>query len=450
MAHYPYSPRPGAPEVAEPAYNRAQSDGNPEHARGVPPAFRFPKYRAYWAGLFVSVIGFQVFQFVQFLLVHTIDDSVLTLGYLGLANALPTIILALVGGVFADKLDKRRLIVVTQSVSGCCVLALAVLTLSGVVAVWHVLVLATVISGVSAFDSPARAAYYPRLVDRAAMLSAVALNSTVWQSTRIIGPGFAGIAVARLGRTDVEGIGLALLASSAGFFFMTAVMIALRVQAPGESRGNPARNLLEGLDYAKSNAVVLFLVVMAFTYSFFGWSFVVLMPVLARDVLGVDAAAQGWLLAGAGVGATVVTVGLALSGGRTSRYRGRLVIGGAATFGVLVAVFALTSEYVGSYPLALFLMVALGLTQTLYSTASMASLQLVVPDRMRGRVFGLYSIMWGIMPLSGTQAAFLANFVGVPIAVAFGGLMVTLFALGPALMNPRIRRLGAEPLASGG
>ena len=142
-----------------------------------------------------------------------------------------------------------------------------------------------------------------------------------------------------------------------------------------------------------------------------------------------------------------MTVALALSGGSLIQRRGLLVIGGAAVFGALVAAFALTAEYVGSYLLALVLMFLLGFSQTVYTTASMGSLQLIIPNHMRGRVLGVYAIIWGIQPLSGAAAALMARFVGVPWAVAAGGFVVAVFALGPALMNPRLRSL--RPGAAG-
>ena len=402
---------------------------------------RYPQYRAYWLGFLSSVFGQQIFAFVQFLLVHELTGSVKDLGILGVANAIPAIVLGVVGGVFADRLDKRKLIIATQSTVGISMLALAVLTQIGAVQVWHVLVVAVVTSGVGAFDSPARSAYYPRLIDRSAMLSAVALNTTVWQATRVVSPGIAGVIVASIGRTEIEGIAIALFISAGAVFCMAGAMAVIRVPGRTESRGNPLQALADGLRYIRGESMVFFLILMAFVYSLFGWAFIVLMPTIAADVLEVGADRQGALLASAGLGALIVTVALALSGGSLIQRRGLLVIGGAAVFGALVAAFALTAEYVGSYLLAVVLMFLLGFSQTVYTTASMGSLQLIIPDHMRGRVLGVYAIIWGIQPLSGAAAALMARFVGVPWAVAAGGFVVAAFALGPALMNPRLRSL---------
>jgi MFS family permease len=411
---------------------------------------RYPKYRAYWFGFLGSVFGQQIFVFVQFLLVHELTGSVRDLGVLGVAIAIPAILLGVFGGVFADRLDKRKLIIATQSIAGVSMLVLAILTQTGVVAVWHVLIVAFVTSGVGAFDSPARSAYYPRLIDRSAMLSAVALNTTVWQSTRVVSPALAGIIVTTIGRTQIEGIAVALFISSGAVFSMVAVMTWIRVSGLVESTRNPLQSLVEGLRYIRGESIVFFLILMAFVYSLFGWAFIVLMPTIAADVLEIGPDRQGALFAAAGVGALVVTIALALSGGSIVQRSGLLVIGGAGAFGALIAAFALTSEYIGSYPLALVLMFLLGFSQTIYSTASMGSLQLIIPDDMRGRVFGVYGIIWGIQPLSGALAAFFARYIGVPWAVAIGGGVVVVFALGPALMNPRLRslRVGVDGPAS--
>jgi MFS family permease len=183
---------------------------------------------------------------------------------------------------------------------------------------------------------------------------------------------------------------------------------------------------------------------MSYVFALFGWSYVVLMPVLAADVLGVDPSRQGGLLAAAGLGASVVTVMVAVAGHRLVRRRGLMVIGGGASSGIALTLFALTTQFIGSFWLAVLLIFVVGLTQTVFTTGAMGALQLAVPNAMRGRILGVYAIVWGIMPLSGAQAAFMAGFTGVPVAIAVGGLVIALFALGPALFNPRIRALGTS------
>ncbi len=165
----------------------------------LPPALHSPAYRAYLMGTLASVSGFQMLRFGQFWLMFELTGSPLALGYVGVAQALPGILLNLFGGVFADKVDQRRLILVTQSLTACLIIFFAVLTQLDLVQVWHVVAMAFLIGAVNAFDEPARHAFYPRLIDRQAMTSAVALNSAIWQSNRIVAPAAAGLIIAFFG-----------------------------------------------------------------------------------------------------------------------------------------------------------------------------------------------------------------------------------------------------------
>jgi hypothetical protein len=165
----------------------------------LPPALRYPAYRAFWLGLLASVSGFQMLRFGQYWLIYQLTASPVALGYMGIASGIPAICLNLFGGVFADTIDPRRLIMTTQSLTAGLIFLPATLTFVDVVQVWHVLVIAFCAGAVEAFDQPARQALYPHLIDRKVMLSAVALNSSIWQGTRIIAPAAAGFVIASAG-----------------------------------------------------------------------------------------------------------------------------------------------------------------------------------------------------------------------------------------------------------
>ena len=165
-----------------------------------------------------------------------------------------------------------------------------------------------------------------------------------------------------------------------------------------------------------------------------------MMPAFAVDILKVGADGQGALMSVGGIGALAVTMLLGSMG--NFERKGLLIVGGGVAFGLSVAAFALTAHYVGSYPLAMALMVIMGISSSTYMISIMSSLQLLVPDNMRGRVMGFYNMTWSIMPLGAFQAGAIAEFVGIPSAIAIGGALVTLFALGPALLNRQVRNLG--------
>ena len=404
---------------------------------GIPLALRYTAYRAYWFGLLASVSGFQMFRVGQGWLIYEITGNPWSLGLVGAANAIPGIFFNLFGGVFADRLDKRRLIMFTQLTTGSLVFLLATLPLLDVVEAWHVLVVAFLAGGVEAFDNPARQALYPHLIDRKAMISAVAMNSVIWQGTRIIAPAIAGILI------DLINTQSALYISGIGFEVLAVVMG--RLKNPGIPRGalgNPLQDIKEGLKFIKVHSVFSFLISMTFFNSFFGMAYVMLMPIFAVDILDVGAKGQGLLLGMSGAGALVNTLYIGARG--SVPQRGLAIIAGAVLFGLAVAAFALTAEYVGSLSLAMGLMFIMGIFNSLYMISIQSSLQIMVPDRMRGRVMGFYGMTWSIMPLGGLQASALTSIWNAPIAIAAGGRSVAAFALGTSLFNSTVRNLSSN------
>jgi MFS family permease len=425
--------------LQQPRQNNAPEDSAPveKSGFGIPPALRYPAYRAYWFGLLASVSGFQMFRVAQFWLTYEITGSILSLGLVGAANAIPAIFFNLFGGVFADRLDKRRLIMGTQIATSSLIFLLATLTLLGSVETWHVLAIAFLAGGVEAFDNPARQALYPHLIDRKVMMSAVAMNSVIWQGTRIIAPGIAGVLI------DLINTESALYISGTGFVVLAMVMARLKIAPiPRGASGNPFQDIKVGLKFIKTNSIFSFLIGMTFFNSFFGMAYITLMPVFAKDILEAGARGQGLLLGTSGAGALIYTLYIGARGNVPNR--GLTIIGGAVIFGLAVAAFALTSRYVGSFSLAMAIMFIMGIFNSMYMISIQSSLQIMVPDHIRGRVMGFYGMTWSIMPLGGMQASGLASLFTAPIAIAIGGLAVVLFALGPATLNPKVRDLSSN------
>ena len=403
----------------------------------VPPALRYPAFRAYWLGLLASVSGYQMFRAAQAWFVYELTGSPLFLGYAAAANAVPGIFFNVFGGVYADKLNKRLLVMSTQAINAGLIFLLAVLTLLDVVQVWHIMVIAFVSGAVEAFDTPARQAIYPHLIDRRVMMSAVALNSSVWSGNRIIAPAIAGFIIAT---TNME---TAFFVAGSGFAVMALVMLFLHVpHIPIGGRGSPLQDMLEGFRFIRGNSIFSFLITMTFFNSFFGMAYVFLMPVIAQDHLGLGPGTYGTLLSAGGVGSLLVTVWL---GSRsTFRSKGLFIIGGAVMFGLSLIVFGLTSNFIGSFTLALIVLFIMGVVTSTYMISIQSALQMMVPDAVRGRVMGFYGMTWSIMPLGAMPSGALATIIGAPFAVALGGLAVMAFAIGPALINSRIRNLGSQ------
>jgi MFS family permease len=374
-------------------------------------------------------------RFGQFWLVYQLTGSPLPLGYVGLANGIPAICLNLFGGVFADKCDQRRLVIVTQSLTASCIFVLATLTLLNVVQVWHILVIAFCAGAVDSFDQPARQSLYPHLIDRKVMSSAVALNSSLWQGTRIIMPAVAGCIIAWTGTA------VAFYLAGLGFVIMATVIY--RLQMPPitrQARGSAAHNIREGLTFVRQNPIFSVLIAMTFFNSFFGLAYITLMPVLAVAILHVGARGQGLLMGMGGAGALLTT--LWLSSRDHVGSKGWLIIGGGVMSGLSITALGLTSALVGSFELALTIMFVIGMCNTTYAISIQSSLQMLVPDHMRGRVMGFYGMTYNIMPVGGMLASALAGLITAPFAIAVGGLAVAAFAIGPAMMNGEVRGLG--------
>lgn len=400
----------------------------------LPPAMRYPAYRSYWFGTLASVSGFQMLTFGLLWVVYEITSSPLYLGYVGLVNAIPAIVLNLFGGVVADLFDKRRLIMACQLITASLIFILGFMTLFNLLHVVNVLVIALLAGAVNAFDQPARQALYPHLIERKAIMSAVSLNSAIWQGTRIFAPAVAGGIIATLGTST------SFFIAGAGFVTMALVIATLKIppiQRGGS--GSPARDMLDGLKFIKNNSIFSFLIGMTFFNSLFGMAYIFMMPIFAVDILKVGAEGQGILMSISGVGALITTLRLGTMG--NFRQKGLLLIGGAVAFGVALLTFGMAAQIYPSYILIMVIMLAIGVFNSIYMISIMSSLQMMVPDRMRGRVMGFYGMTWSIMPLGGMQAGTIANYLGAPLAVAIGGLAVIGFATGPALLNQQVRNI---------
>jgi Na+/melibiose symporter-like transporter len=270
------------------------------------------------------------------------------------------------------------------------------------------------------------------------MVSAVAMTSMIWQSSRIISPAVAGVVIAAAGTATVFFIAVA------GFLGMTVIMLRLNVQQTrSQSKNSPLKDLVDGVKFIGSNSVFSFLIGMSFFNSFFGLAYILMMPVFAVDVLKVESAALGFLMALNGVGALSSTMMLSARG--NVRGKGRLIIGGGALYGLSVMAFALSAKFLSeagspaAYPVAAFFMFAAGVSNSLYMVPLMSCLQMLVPDVMRGRVMGFFGLTYNIMPLGGLFAGGLAGLVGAPFAVAAGAAGVAAFSLGPAMANRQVR-----------
>ena len=405
----------------------------------VPIALKYRDFRNYWLGLLAGVTGYQMLvMFGLGWLIYDLTEDARYVGYMSASIAAPAIVLNLFGGVFADKLNPKRLLGLTQSITAVVVVVLGLLTALDVANRWHVLAAAFLIGAVQAFDTPTRQSIFPRLIERKALSNAVALNSVVWTGTRIFAPAMAGLII---GQTNIS---TAIFVSAAGFLVLSLVSQTLKLPPVERARGNVFKEMMTGFLFIKRSPIFSFLIGMSFFNSMFGMSYIFLMPVFAREVLDVGAVKIGWLMGAAGVGALS---GIFIASNLSKvEHKGRLLIGGAVFFGTSLILFAIASHF-KQYELSLVILFLEGLSNAIYLMMVMTTLHTLVPDNFRGRVMGFYAITWSLAPLGGLQSNFIAHYISAPVAVAIGGTLVIAFALGAAVGNPRVRNLGAPAKA---
>ncbi len=394
-------------------------------------ALRHRNYRLYWFGQLSSVLAQNMEHVAQSWLVLELTNSPLLLGLTGLSYAIPSIILAFLGGAIADRADRRRIMIVSQAATAAMFFVLATLVVTESVALWHVMGLAFLSGAVRAFDRPSRMALLPQMVPIDDIPNAVAIGGTIWQLNRLIGPAVAGILIYLIGVGPT--FYFCFLASLTSVCLWLFIRLAERSNAVGS--GGLLQHVIDGLNFIRTNEVFYTFIGMTFFNSVFGMSYLILMPVFARDVLAVGSQGFGFLQSVGGVGALTGTVAVAYLA--HLRRGGQQAIMGAIMFGLALVLFA----YSRSYPLSLVLAAAAGLAGQFYMTTINAILQLNVPEQLRGRVMGIYGLTWDLMPVGGMIAGGIAEFAGAPAAVATGGLLVAGMALAVALFLPGIRRL---------
>lgn len=421
-------------------------------------ALRHRNFRLFWFGHLIAVSGQQAVFLAEGWLIYYLTESPLVLGMLGLAEAIPGIALTLFGGAVADKVDMRRLLVVTQTVAAVAFFVLATLTGLEMVRVWHVFAVAFVFGVAWAFDQPARQALFPHLIDRRDMVSAVSLNSTIWPASGIFGPAVAGIIIDRVGvlaGSPLVGAAAAFYLASVSFVIFGLFLLVLKVPPMERARGrNVMRDIAQGLSFVWNQRLFAFLIGMSFMNSFFATSYMTLMPVFASDVFHGGASTLGFLYTASSVG-RLVGAFVAASLARFSR-RGWLIIGGAAAQALFLMLFATTT----SFGAALLPLILAGVGVSLFAVSSQSTLQLLVPDQFRGRVMGVWGMTHNVvMPLGRMQmgavasvsraslAGPLGRLAGAPAAVILGGvIMLTFTLLGAGSYRP-VRDLSAQELS---
>lgn len=403
-------------------------------------ALRHTQYLKYWLGSFASVGATQLQVMGQGWLLFSLTGSALMLGYLGAAAALPAIVMTLFGGALADRLNKKHVIMATSAVVAVLLTTLAILDLTETVAPWHIIAIAGVISFTSGFDWPTRQAIFPALIEREDMMSAVALNSIIWQSCRMVMPAFGGIIIA-LADTWVVFFLCAL-----GFVVMFLVMAGLKVHTPAVAlHGSTLNQVVVGLDFILSNRIFLVLISLSYAGMFFANAHMQLMPAFS-DILDAGETGYGYLISATGVGSVLGTI--MVGAFQHARHMGIIILAAAAVSGICIFGFCVATGYADSIPFAYPLAMAAVFTASIFSSifmiCSMTVLQLRVPDQLRGRVMGFHGITYSLMPLGGLLAGAIAAVSSPPVAIAVGAAVYLLVILLIAASQGQVRQISAQ------
>lgn len=377
-------------------------------------ALHYRNYRLFFSGQGISLVGTWMQQIAISWLVYRLTDSAFLLGLIGFAGQIPTFLLAPVAGVFADRHNRRKLLVLTQTLAMSQAFLMALLTFTGRVTVWHLVVLSIFLGLVNALDIPVRQSFVVDLIENKDDLgNAIALNSVMFNGARLVGPSIAGLLISIVGE--------ALCFFLNGLSFL-AIVIALMAMNVPERKSEPGtvpffQGLRDGYVYTFGFAPIRYIILFLGLVSLMGTSYLVLMPVFARDILHGGAHTLGFLMGASGIGALIGAVHLASR--KTVRGLGKLIVVASATFGTGLAVFSF-SRYI---PLSLAMMLFVGFGMIVHMASSNTILQTIVEEDKRGRMMSFYAMAFmGMAPFGSLLAGSLASAIGAPNTLAVSGL----------------------------
>ncbi|MFN2447360.1 MAG: MFS transporter [Vicinamibacterales bacterium] len=408
-------------------------------------ALRHRNYRLFFVGQLISLTGTWMQSVALSWLVYRLSDSATLLGLVSFASQIPVFALALIGGATADRYNRHCILIATQSLSMVLAFCLASLTLLGVITIPQVFFFASLLGMVNAFDIPARQAFVVDMVGRQDLVNAIALNSSIFNGARVVGPAVAGLLVGLVGE------GWCFFFNGVSFVAVIASLLAMRVTRheavllPGSARAR----IREGFTYVGRTPPIRALLLQLGVLSLVGMPYVVLMPVFADDILQGGASGLGLLMGASGVGA--LAGALALATRKSVRGLGRWVARSSIGFGIALIAFSFSR----SFWLSAAILVPMGFCMITAMAASNTLIQSMVPDHLRGRIMSLYSMMFmGMAPFGALWAGIAAGRWGAPATVALGGLACIVAAgiFGSRLSSLRVqtRELILAQQAAGG
>lgn len=397
------------------------------------PALRSKNFQLFFAGQGISLIGTWMTQLATIWLVYDLTNSPLMLGVVGFSSQIPSFFLAPFGGVFVDRFSRYHTLIGTQVLAMIQSLTLAALALTGVIQVWHIIALSLFQGFINALDAPARQAFVPELVEhREDLANAIAINSTMVNGARLIGPAIGGLLIAGVGTA------YCFLIDGLSYIAVIAALLAMKVKPWRNvvSDGNPIQKVKEGFVYAFSFPPIRAVLLLSALVSLMGLQNTILVPVIAEQVLKGGPESLGFLMAASGVGA--LTGGIYLTTRQTILGIGKLIALAPAILGISLIAFSL-SRFL---PLSLFTMLFVGLGTILQIAASNTFLQTIVEDDKRGRLMSLYTMSFlGMIPVGNLLGGFLASHIGAPNTLRIDGIVCILGSIIFSRQLPALRQM---------
>ena len=407
-------------------------------------ALRHRNFQLFFSGQLISLVGTWMQSVAQSWLVYRLTGSGLLLGAVGFASQIPVFLVAPIGGITADRSNRKHVVIATQTASMLLAFALAALTLSGQIQVWHIFVLASLLGVVNAFDIPGRQAFLVDMVGKEDLMNAIALNSSMFNGARVIGPAVAGILVAKLGE------GWCFFVNGVSYIAVMIGLLLMDVHAPAKAPKHtpPLEHLVEGFHFVSRTAPIRALLLLLGLVSIAGMPYMVLMPIFADRILrsggqelasllgstDLGAMRLGILMGATGVGAMLGALTLAMRSG--VKGLGRWITVCCAGFGLSLILFAFSK----SFWLSVILLLPVGYFIMLQMACSNTLIQVMVPDALRGRAMAMYSMMFmGMAPIGALLGGALADRLGAPLTVAIGGLASVAGAWWFGVQLPKIR-----------
>jgi len=403
-------------------------------------SLQYRNYRLFFAGQSISLIGTWMQRIAMPWLVYHLTGSAFLLGLVSFAGQIPTFLLSPLAGVVTDKFSKYRVLLITQIISLIQALFLAMLTLSGEIEIWHIVVLSIILGCVNAFDVPSRHSFVIEMVEKKEHLgNAIALNSMMFNGARLIGPSIAGMMLA----TTSEGVCFLINAISYVFVVISLLLMHIKKNKVDYNPGNMFAEMKEGFRYAFGFAPIKHLLILLAVVSLMGSSYQVLMPVFAKEILRGGSTTFGFLMGAAGLGALAGAVYLASR--ETVLKLGRIIPTAAALFGIGLIALSVTNYF----PVSLLFMIIIGLGLMLHTASSNTILQTITDDDKRGRVMSFYSLaIMGTAPFGSLLAGSLAKITGTPFTIFIGGLTCIIGAFFFNRKLPELKKI-VNPVYSG-